>query len=575
MSTNKMYVVANVESAQAQLNERIQADDIRILDYNLVPLEGTKLKVRGSIDSSKPFGVVIGSAHTFGRYVATPFSEIVAHRNNIQILNLGFLGAGPGFFLERPALLRWINRAEFVVVQAMSGRSVANFAFETCENQDEVRKRGSEDKTTVERAYRALLLSGEPAMAIALRSANRIQWLRETTELFRRITVPRKCLLWFSKRKLNYIEGLETLERYWADMPHFLTRPLIEEFTRTSGIECLEVVSREGLPQIIRDMKLNKPIQIWPVKDFPSVKLRCHNHYYPSPQMHERCAGAVSDWVKSNRAPAKVPQASAARRRIIIHYHIFKNAGSSIDTALADVLGKRWRSFDPQIYLSDDDDRIDGTRCKENANSDELDKFLKINTDVYAVSTHQSRIKFALSPSLERLELSLIRNPVGRALSIWKYERRPDRQATFDSQMGKQAALLSFEEFIKWCLLTRRPPLAPFSNFQVRALSGNPMWEGRVSYSDLDRAIEYATRVGCVGIVERFERTLELLNQRIQAFIPGIELRSYHVNKSGTTQESGDEEARQLLTKGTYELLLEANAFDLAMYNHVLRVGGY
>jgi hypothetical protein len=141
--------------------------------------------------------------------------------------------------------------------------------------------------------------------------------------------------------------------------------------------------------------------------------------------------------------------------------------------------------------------------------------------------------------------------------------------------MGKQAALLSFEEFIKWCLLTRRPPLAPFSNFQVRALSGNPMWEGRVSYSDLDRAIEYATRVGCVGIVERFERTLELLNQRIQAFIPGIELRSYHVNKSGTTQESGDEEARQLLTKGTYELLLEANAFDLAMYNHVLRVGGY
>ena len=144
-----------------------------------------------------------------------------------------------------------------------------------------------------------------------------------------------------------------------------------------------------------------------------------------------------------------------------------------------------------------------------------MESFLNLNPEIYAISTHQSRIKFRLSHSFEKLELSLIRNPVGRALSIWKYERRPDRQATFDSQMGSQAALLSFEEFIKWCLLVRKPPLAPFSNFQVRALSGNPMWEGRVSYADLERANEYVSRVGCVGIVERFEQTLELLNRRL------------------------------------------------------------
>jgi hypothetical protein len=291
--------------------------------------------------------------------------------------------------------------------------------------------------------------------------------------------------------------------------------------------------------------------------------------------MHQKCARVLGDWLKADHPSVNLPSESQSKRRIIVHHHIFKNAGSSIDRALADVLGSRWRPFDPQIYVDPDADRIDGKRCKEEVNSGALEEFLEANADVDAVSTHQGRAKFRLGASYEKLELSLIRNPVGRALSIWKYERRPDRQATFESRMAGQANVLSFEDFIKWCLLVRKPPLAPFSNFQVRALSANPMWEGRVTYSDLDRANEYVTRIGCVGIVERFEWTLELFNRRLQAFIPGVELRSFHVNSSSTARESGDEEARHLLTKETYELLLEANALDLALYNHVLQVGGY
>jgi hypothetical protein len=558
-----------------QINEGYQADDSRIVNYNLTSLEGTKLKVRGAIDASKPYGVAIGAAQTFGRYVAEPFPELVASQNNIQMLNLGFAGAGPSFFLRRPELLRWINGAEFVVVQAMSARNLSNFVFETCENQDVVRKRGTKGTMFVEYAYRAFLLESEPSLAIAVRAANRAQWLREMVELFKRISVPRRCLLWFSRRKPNYKEGLDNLGRYWADMPHFVTRPLLDELIKTVSVECIEVVSMEGLPQLLTDMRSKKAVEIWPTTAFPNVKKRCHNHLYPSPEMHRKCASAVSGWINANSAPTRPPSNNKSRRRIIVHHHIFKNAGSSIDRALAGVLGKRWRAFDPQIHVNDSDGRIDGKRCKEAVNQDELTNFLETNPEVDAVSTHQGRGRFKLGKKFETLELSLIRNPVGRALSIWKYERRPDRQATFDSQMARQAALLPFGEFIEWCLLVRKPPLAPFSNFQVRALSANPKWDARVTYSDLDRAIEYVTRIGCVGIVESFERTLELFNHRLEAFIPGVELRSYRVNASGRTRESGDEEARHLLSKKTYELLLEANALDLALYNHVLQLGGY
>jgi hypothetical protein len=470
---------------------------------------------------------------------------------------------------------RWINGAEFVVVQVMSARNVSNFAFETCENQDVVIKRGTRDTMIIEHAYRAILLQSEPSLAIALRAANRVQWLREMAELFKRISVPRRCLLWFSRRKPNYKEGLENLGRYWGDMPHFVTRPLLDELSRTVPVECIEVVSMERLPQLLTDMKSKKAVETWPAAAFPNVKKRSHSQYYPSPEMHRKCASAVNAWVSSNRVSTRPPSSSKSRRRIIVHHHIFKNAGSSIDRALADVLGGRWRAFDPQIHLNDSDGRIDGKRCKEAVDQDELENFLETNSEVDAVSTHQGRGRFKLGIEFEKLELSLIRNPVGRALSIWKYERRPGRQATFDSQMARQAALLPFGEFIEWCLLVRKPPLAPFSNFQVRALSANPEWDALVTYSDLDRAIEYATRTGCVGIVESFERTLELFNKRLEAFIPGVELRSYHVNASGRTRESGDEEARHLLSKKTHELLLEANALDLALYNYVLQLGGY
>jgi hypothetical protein len=565
----------NVGRLWERVNEGYQADDGRIVNYHLTSLEGTKLKVRGAIDASKPYGVAIGAAQTFGRYVAEPFPQLVAAQNNIQILNLGFAGAGPSFFLRRPELLRWINGAEFVVVQAMSGRNVSNFVFETCENQDVVRKRGTKDTMFVESAYRAFLLESEPSLAIALRAANRVQWLREMAELFKRISVPRRCLLWFSRRKPNYKEGLDNLSSYWGDMPHFVTRPLLEELIRTVSVECIEVVSTEGLPQLLTDRNSKKAVAIWPATAFPNVTKRCHNQYYPSPEMHGQCASAVSGWINANGGSARPQSKKESRRRIIVHHHIFKNAGSSIDRALAAVLGKRWRAFDPQIQVNDSDGRIDGKRCKEAVNQDELENFLQSNPEVDAVSTHQGRGRFKLDNRFEKLELSLIRNPIGRALSIWKYERRPDRQATFDSHMGRRAAVLPFGEFIEWCLLVRKPPLAPFSNFQVRTLSANPKWDARVTYSDLDRAIDYVTRIGCVGIVESFERTLELFNQRLEAFIPGVELRSYHVNSSGRTRESGDDEARQLLSKKTYELLLEANALDLALYDHVLQFGGY
>ncbi len=570
----------NGANPRKELNEQYQESDSRVVDYRLSSLEGSHLQIRSGIDASKRFGVAIGGAATFGRFVVDPFPEILGRKNDIKVLNLGFPGAGPGFFLRRPELLTWINRAEFVVVESMSARIPSHEYAQEREESGTPAGRKPNDRIRAKHPFDPTPFEGETSTAIASFAKRRLLWLQEMTELFRRITVPRICLLWFSKRKPEYNRGLDNITRYWADMPQYVGRELLNELVQVSGINFIEVVSSQGLPQPLFDMELNQPIELWPESRFPGVKARHHNHFYPSPQMHEICAAAVSDWLKASAVSPASPRDRKSRRRVIAHHHIFKNAGSSLDKALSDALGERWRAFDPQIITSYVEDPVDGKIAKkamkpEIVGSDELEKFLNTNRDVYAISTHQGRAKFPLSARFEKLELSLIRNPIGRALSMWKFNRRPQRQSTYDSRMLKQSDVLSFEDFIKWCVNRKVKPLAPFSNFQVRVLSGNATRNDRVTYSDLNRAYEYVTRIGCVGVVERFEQTLEFFNARISTFIPGIELKSYTVNTSGAARESGDEEARQLLSKQTYELLLEANALDLALYDQVLRVGGF
>jgi hypothetical protein len=563
-----------------ELNQQFQASDSRVVDYRLTSLEGSRLEVRSGVDASKRFGVAIGGSATFGRFVVDPFPDILGRKNDIQVLNLGFPSVGPGFFLRRPELLTWINRAEFVVVETMAEKIAANAQSEERAESGPPEGRESDDHFRTTHPFAPVPLEGDISTAIASFANRRLLWLQEMTELFRRISVPRICLLWFSKRKPEYNRGLDSITRCWADMPQYVSRELLNELVQTSGVKLIEIVSSEGLPQPLLDIEFNRPVEMWPEARFPGVKARHHNHFYPSPQMHEICADAVSDWLKDGASSPGSPRDSKSRRRVIAHHHIFKNAGSSLDKALSDALGERWRAFDPQIVTSYVEDPVDGQIAKKAmrpdiVGSDELEKFLNANHDVYAISTHQGRAKFPLSASFEKLELSLIRNPVGRALSMWKFNRRSERQKTYDSKMLKQSDLMSFEDFIKWCINRKGNPLAPFSNLQVRNLSGIPSMHGRVTYSDLNREVEYVTRNGCVGVVEKFEQTLGFFNARIATFIPGIELKSHTVNTSGAARESGDEEARSLLSKRTYEMLLEANALDLALYDHVVRVCGF
>ena len=77
------------------------------------------------------FFTCLGAAQTYGCFVERPFPDLLADRLGLSALNLAVGGAGPGFYLQYPALVAAMNRGRFVVLQAMEARHEANSRFAT------------------------------------------------------------------------------------------------------------------------------------------------------------------------------------------------------------------------------------------------------------------------------------------------------------------------------------------------------------------------------------------------------------------------------------------------------------
>src|SRR5688572_6739549 len=106
-----------------------QERDYEIIDYEVfrVPMHGGEL--RGPAPRTLAPGeyfTCVGAAQTFGCFCEQPYPALLSERLGLPVLNFGFAGAGPRFFLKYPVLLKYINAGRFAVVQVMSGRSEDN-----------------------------------------------------------------------------------------------------------------------------------------------------------------------------------------------------------------------------------------------------------------------------------------------------------------------------------------------------------------------------------------------------------------------------------------------------------------
>jgi hypothetical protein len=280
-----------------------QETDRAVIDYDLwFPWAGGPA-LRGPRVALGAPGTIccIGAAQTFGRFVAEPYPAQLGRLLQRPVLNLGFSGAGPRFFLREPRLVEVLRHAPVVVVQCMSGRSVSAGALRTSNNfgvLEFVSGARMGQKMLAANALAALRAEAGEAAFAAQVAAMQAAWLADYRELLAMIG-GRKVFLWMAGQRAP--ETLDLGRSAVGQFPHFVTRAMAAEVAALCDGSVESVVA--PLPPQVLVNDLTRRIEpVFSAEQFPGRAggNRSLNAYYGTPELHDRATGGLLKWLAEN-----------------------------------------------------------------------------------------------------------------------------------------------------------------------------------------------------------------------------------------------------------------------------------
>jgi hypothetical protein len=238
-------------------------------------------------------------------------------------------------------------------------------------------------------------------------------------------------------------------------------------------------------------------------------------------------------------------------RPLLIHYHIYKNAGTSVDKNLSDSYGHKWAA-------------CEGTTEDFRLSNDDIAAFAQANPDIRAISSHKARpfpVRGRFFP------IVFLRHPLDRARSLYYFAKRDPAQP--DHPVAREC---SFKDYVNWTLGTSGMHMC---NYQVIHLSQASFRVANVAEAiaqpeDLSEVRDFLRSLRFFGLVRRFEESCRGFEACYGRAFRALKMRPVRENSS--TDESLSETAalqvaRDELGEATYVRLVEANQFDLALYD--------
>lgn len=234
-------------------------------------------------------------------------------------------------------------------------------------------------------------------------------------------------------------------------------------------------------------------------------------------------------------------------RKIVVHIHLFKNAGTSVDQLLREWFGGRWRS-------------VDGPHPWSLVHADELERLIATDERLVALSSHQVRPPLPQRADWEIFPLVFLRHPIDRAGSVCFFERKT----------GFLKKEMRTAEYIRWRLSSEGGPV--IRNFQTACLSTAAVGHAdqrkvRARPEHLGEAKTFLQSVSAFGLVENFDLSMQRFAAVLGTEFPQLQLQSVRLNESraGGIGERITELQREI-GHDLYEELLEANALDMELY---------
>jgi hypothetical protein len=237
----------------------------------------------------------------------------------------------------------------------------------------------------------------------------------------------------------------------------------------------------------------------------------------------------------------------AADRHVILHYHIFKNAGSTLAATLERNFGPTFASWDGNEFNA----QISGA---------ELLRFLREQEHILALTSHHLRPPKPAADGFVFHDVLVFRHPVDRIRSMYDFYR--DALPT-DDPLTTEAKRLDARAFFD-LLIAEYPHLVTSSQVNYTANQGGKIPDE----ADCERACVIARAAAVVGVTDQFDTCMATAEHRLRELFAGLDLSYVSENVTRGRRKSLPERLREFEKQcgpKLYQALLALNALDFKL----------
>lgn len=240
-------------------------------------------------------------------------------------------------------------------------------------------------------------------------------------------------------------------------------------------------------------------------------------------------------------------------RKVILHYHLFKNAGTSLDAAFKENFSEEKGEWVTKEFPN-----------QPAANREQVRQWILDNPQAKCFSSHTALFPVPEFEDIEVFPVVFVRHPIDRIASAYSFEKRQGDK-NFGSTLARNTDLKGYIE-TRLSLTQDRQ----CRNFHEQRLATTA---GKILEADAHRALAALKRLPFVGIVEHYDLSIKTLQAKLKDFgFEDIELKSIEKNKSSRVSSDLNEKLDEIkvrLGEKLYNELLRINDSDIRIWNAV------
>ena len=239
---------------------------------------------------------------------------------------------------------------------------------------------------------------------------------------------------------------------------------------------------------------------------------------------------------------------TTSNKIIIAHYHLFKNAGTSVDTILKQNFGSAWQE-------------IEFKKIPQKSNYRLVEDWLNRHREISAFSSHTAMFPLPTVVNTTFIPIVFLRHPIDRLWSVYKFERQHKKVLNHSIKIAQK---YDFAGYLNYHLDRRGDRSC--RNFQTYRFS---FLDNGLNLSELERALNGLNSLPIVGIVAEFDRSMQYYAEAIAKHYPSFKAKSVRKNTTSHQNLALAEKLDTIKTSldtRTYQRLLDANQDDLDLY---------